>query len=384
MLVFKSFFKIIEHNKWSFAIYIAIFMCILFIAEDGSGSEMVDFEMSKVNAVIIDEDGNSLLIQGLKDYLSSYVYEVSVEDDEEKLQDALFFRKAEYILRIPKGFSENFLKGEITPLEKTLIEESPYAHFLDMQIENYWNTMSKYQRLMPELTAKELVRYTNKTLEENANVSITDKVESKLITVNFAMNYMSYVLMVIMILMIGMGLESFYKPNIYRRNACGPRPKILIYTELFSANLVLAIGVLIACLIVVSIKCNYSFFSKTGMLFVINSGMFICVVSSLGFLIGMLTKKRAVQNMIGNTLSLGFSFISGVFVSQEYLAEEVLAVAKFFPTYWYVEANKFITGATSFQLEELLPVIKAIGIQGGFAIAIACVGIVINKTKVVS
>ena len=384
MLVFKSFFKIIKHNKWSFAIYIAIFMCILFIAEDGSGSEMVDFEMSKVNAVIIDEDGNSLLTQGLKDYLSSYVYEISVEDDEEKLQDALFFRKAEYILRIPKGFSKNFLKGEITPLEKTFIEESPYAHFLDMQIENYWNTMSKYQRLMPDLTAKELVRYTNETLEETVNVSITHKVESKLIAVNFAMNYMSYVLMVIMILMIGMGLESFYKPNIYKRIACGPRPKLLIYTELLSANLVLAIGVLIACLTVVSMKCNYSFFSKTGMLFAINSGMFICVVASMGFVIGMLTKKRGVQNMIANTISLGLSFISGVFVTQEYLAQEVLAVARFFPTYWYVEANKFIAEATSFQLQELLPVIKAIGIQGGFAVAITCVGIVINKSKVLN
>ncbi len=38
--------------------------------------------------------------------------------------------------------------------------------------------------------------------------------------------------------------------------------------------------------------------------------------------------------------SLGTSFISGVFVSQEFLGEKVLTIAKFFPTYYYVKVNE--------------------------------------------
>ncbi len=38
-------------------------------------------------------------------------------------------------------------------------------------------------------------------------------------------------------------------------------------------------------------------------------------------------------------VSLGTAFISGVFVPQELLGEKVLAMAKFFPVYYYVKIN---------------------------------------------
>lgn len=45
-----------------------------------------------------------------------------------------------------------------------------------------------------------------------------------------------------------------------------------------------------------------------------------------------------MQNAIVNTVSLGSSFLCGVFVQQELLGETVPSIARFLPAYWYVKA----------------------------------------------
>ena len=42
---------------------------------------------------------------------------IDIPDDNEKLQDALFFREIEYIIRVPKGFGENLMMGKAVELE---------------------------------------------------------------------------------------------------------------------------------------------------------------------------------------------------------------------------------------------------------------------------
>ena len=44
-------------------------------------------------------------------------------------------------------------------------------------------------------------------------------------------------------------------------------------------------------------------------------------------------------------VSLGTAFVSGVFVPQELLGEKVLAMAKFFPMYYYVRINNMKAGS---------------------------------------
>ncbi len=381
MLVFKSFFKVVKYYMYSLIIYLVIYAGIMCIGTGGSDGQIVDFEMEKTNAIIINEDGDSELIQGFEKYIGQYVEKVEVEDDKEKLQDALFFREAEYILRIPKGFTEAFLQGEIRELQKTLIEDSPYAHLLDNQIETYFKTLDNYRILMPDKDLKEWMMYTDDVLKEKAEVSLTKKVSSKTKHVETSMNYMSYIMMSMIVLTISMGIEAFYKESINKRNACSAKSKTLIYIELLGANIVLAVGSLVLLLTIVSIQNNYSFFSREGMLFVLNGVTWLLVVASIGFVVGILVQSKRVQEMITNVMSLGLSFISGVFVAQEYLPIEVINVSKFLPTYWYIEANSLIADVSNFEIESLMPIINAMGIQLGFAVAIICVGIVINKQK---
>lgn len=55
-------------------------------------------------------------------------------------------------------------------------------------------------------------------------------------------------------------------------------------------------------------------------------------------IINISTNKYAIT-AIANVLSLGLSFISGVFVPQDYLSDKVLNIAKFSPVYYFVRIN---------------------------------------------
>ncbi|MBP9921148.1 MAG: ABC transporter permease, partial [Proteiniclasticum sp.] len=71
---------------------------------------------------------------------------------------------------------------------------------------------------------------------------------------------------------------------------------------------------------------------------------FILAFTSMGmsFLVGTLLKSRNAITAVSNVVSLGPSFISGVFVPQALLGEGVLTLAKVTPTYYYVTANELI------------------------------------------
>ena len=48
--------------------------------------------------------------------------------------------------------------------------------------------------------------------------------------------------------------------------------------------------------------------------------------------------------MINNILTLGMSFLCGIFIPQQMLGKGVLAFSKFLPLYWYIKNNDLISG----------------------------------------
>ena len=75
------------------------------------------FNQQKSNIAFISEE-KSPLIDGLKHELEKVANFVDLPDEKEALQDALYFRSVYYILRVPEGFTESFMKGENVQLEK--------------------------------------------------------------------------------------------------------------------------------------------------------------------------------------------------------------------------------------------------------------------------
>jgi ABC-2 type transport system permease protein len=96
-------------------------------------------------------------------------------------------------------------------------------------------------------------------------------------------------------------------------------------------------------------------------------------------LAGSLIKNHNAQSAVANTVALGLAFLSGSFVPQSLLNANVLAVARFLPTYWYVRASDQIGRLSAFSWETLKPVIFSFLIQLGFAAALICIALVVAR-----
>ncbi|MNC77436.1 hypothetical protein D3C75_1293910 [compost metagenome] len=87
------------------------------------------------------------------------------------------------------------------------------------------------------------------------------------------------------------------------------------------------------------------------------------------------------MSAIANVVGLGPSFISGVFVPQQFLWDTVLHIASFTPTYWFVQGNTRISTLTSFNWNSLSPVFYDMLIQIGFAVAFLSAALMLGKRK---
>ncbi len=70
--------------------------------------------------------------------------------------------------------------------------------------------------------------------------------------------------------------------------------------------------------------------------------MMLLVALSLAYLVGILAKNSSMLNGIVNVISLGMSFLCGVFIPLEYMSGSVRKAAMFLPVYWYEKANDLL------------------------------------------
>jgi len=105
-----------------------------------------------------------------------------------------------------------------------------------------------------------------------------------------------------------------------------------------------------------------------------NFTSYIIIAIYLTFLINNLTRNRFVINGISTVVSLGTSFISGVFVPQEFLSEKALTVAKFFPTYYFVRINER-------SINSLIDMRYDILMQVMFGVVFLLMGLYFSKVK---
>ena len=107
----------------------------------------------------------------------------------------------------------------------------------------------------------------------------------------------------------------------------------------------------------------------------------LTVSIGLTYLGGNLFDSSATMGAFSNVVSLGFSFLGGIFVPLEFLGETMRNVAKFTPTYWYVRANDAVTSIKTFADIDMGELGLACGVQLLFAAVFFCVGLAVSKYK---
>jgi ABC-2 type transport system permease protein len=382
MQVFKVYFKIVKANIGQMSIYLIIFLAIgLTYSLSTTPKSKEFFSQTKTNIAFINLDEKTTLTEGFKEYLSRNTNFVSIEDKEEKLQDALFFRDVEYIVTIPKNFTKDFLQGKPVEIEKIIVPDSITRMYVDMAINKYFNMARVYVNNVPGITEERLVKEVLKGGSSETQVQLKtfgDKKQNNAFSVSY-FNFLAYSLFAVLILGVSSTLLVFNNKNLRRRNLCSPIKDRSFNLQLIMANLVFAF----VCYIIMAgfafIINREDMLSYNGLLLCVNALAFTIAALSISYFVGLLIKNRSAQSAIANVLSLGFSFISGVFVPQELLSDKALTIASFNPTYWYVKANNAIGALSSFSFDNLSPILTYMFIELGFAIAIFSVALVVSK-----
>lgn len=382
MPVFKLCMKIIKKNLPSMLIYIGVFLGILILfATNATKKPITGFATEKCKVAFIAEE-SSPLIDGFKKELSKSAEFVNIEDNTEKLQDALYFRNVEYIIRIPKGFTDGFMKGQNVQIKKTIVPSSATAAFMDMSINQYFNTARLYVKNTGGITQAQLVEHVNQDMAHNTTVQM--KSSNQTTSHDFArnyFNYLAYVLFAVLVLGISAIMMVFNNQDLQRRNFCSPIRAGSINMQFMLANFAFSFACWLIMIAFYFVFDRADFTCANTIYLLLNSFVFTFCGACISYLIGNLAKERTAISAICNVVTLGPCFISGVFVPQELLGDTVLRIASFTPTYWFVKANAQIASLTNFDYANLSPIFSYMLIEFGFGIAFFILSLVVGKKK---
>ena len=367
-------------------VYLIVFLVISLIMSSFLAKEQLQqdrlFTQAKSNIAFISKE-NTPLVDGFKQELSRVANFVELPDETEALQDALYFRTVTYILRVPEGFTDSFMQGENVQLEKTAVPDSISSTYLDLFIEQYFNTARLYVQQMENISQESLVQYLQSDLAVSAFVELKT-IGDQPLNQNFAnyfFNFLAFSLLSVLILGMGALLLVFYDTDLMRRNACAPLSSSSVNLQFILAILVftiLAWSIMVAFCLLFNYKNSLNL---NTLYFVINSLVFAVCGTGISFLIGNLVKSHNAIPAVNNVVTLGLCFISGVFVPMELIADSVLRIASFTPTYWFVKANNQIAKLTQFDFANLEPIFTSMLIQICFALAFFVAALVANKKR---
>lgn len=385
MQVYKAFFKVIRNNLTQISIYILVFVVFAIIlgnTKENPGD--INFEDSKVNIAFINKDGDSKLIDGLKEYLSVNTNIVDIGKTKEDMQDALYFREVEYIVTIPKGFTEKILNNsEEATTEKNTIPNSASEVYVDDLVNRYLNTAKTYNLALGDISQPKLVKYISEDLDYSTKIEVSTYENGYVNNTGCRnyYNYLAYSILAILILGVTAVMLTFENKDLKMRNLSSALKMRSLNFQLVLGNISYAIVAWIIMILASFIMYKGYMFSMNGILFLVNSFIFTLAALSISLLISTIVKTRGAMSAAANVVSLGCCFISGVFVPQQYLGDTVVSIARFNPTYWYIKANEEISVLVNFTNENVAPIIYSMLIVFGFAVAILSVTLVIMKQR---
>ena len=354
MTVFKTFFRIVNKLKPTIILYTALL--IIFGAVNMKTSDNnINFVNSKPDILIINQDVNKGLTKNLIDYMKKNSNIVKVENNEEKINDSLFYREVSYVIYIPKDYRKNVLLGKNPKLDIKKTDEYD-AHLSEMMLKRYIKLQNIYNKEAG--SEDELITLINDNINDDVNVKITSKVDtSKTYNIAYYFNFASYSILAIIIYIVCLVLCSFKEESISKRinissiNYKSHNNKVLLASIVFS-SIVWLLFVIIGVIVVGDIM-----FSIRGLISIINSFIFTFCALTLSILISSLTNNKNAISGIVNVIALGSAFLCGAFVPAEYLPSSVLNFAHILPAYYYINSNDLLKNIDVINISSMHPII---------------------------
>ena len=354
MTVFKTILKILNKLKGMIILYTAILVAITALNQT-SGNNMTNFEDSKPSVLIVNKDSEDNIAKGFEDYISKHSEIKDIDTkDEDKINDAIFYRDVNYVIYIPKDFGKNLLDGKNPSLEyKSCGDE--YSSYAQMMVEKYIKTVLIYKDYY---SGAELISKVNKVVDKDTKVYMKTTLDtSKLSSMTQYFNILNYALLAGCVYCISMILASLNDETVRKRTIISSFNYKKYNRIVLLSNSIVIFAMWILYMILALILFKDLIFSSNGLGYVINSFVFTICSLTIGFLIGNITQNKNAIGGIVNVIALGTSFLCGCFVPFEYMPDYVLKIAHILPTYYYVANNQLIKTMEVFNFESIKPLL---------------------------
>ena len=379
MTVYKTFLKILKKNLATVILYTSILVIFAGFNMQTNESSM-GFVSSKPDILIVNNDKDGAITKDLVKYLKKNSTSNKIKDTEEARLDALFYNDTDYIIYIPKGFSEDFMNGNLKEIEVKSGGNFNSA-YAEMLLNRYLNLASTYKKITND--EKAIISMINNTLKTDTEVNVTTKLDTdSLERAAFFYNFSSYSILACLIFIICLILSIFNNEKIRKRNIISSTNYKKINRELLFANLGFSLIIWLIYILLSIILVGSVMFTANGLLIILNSLIFLVLATTLAFFLGTLINNKDAINGIMNVVALGSSFLCGVFVPMEYLPDFVVSIAKIIPTYYFVKSNEIIKTLEEINFTTLTPVFINMVVLVGFSIVfIILTNVVTNKRR---
>ncbi len=383
MQVFKAYFKTLYANKIQFVMYFAVFMLILGImGKSGITEANRTFEGRHMIAAVIDNDGTEMSM-AVKKYLAATC---TVTDprtsDLETLKDDANFGMLDYVVIIPDGFGEKVKDGDFKEsLEYLSYPRSAGGYLMTERMNSFVKNISVY--LKCGYSEKEAAERALKTAEKTADVTMlkTQKGNTSDSMLFYYFQYYAYAALMMMLVGIGEVSSEFRKEDLINRMKCTPLTPAGKSIQMIAGYITTGVAVWAAFMMCAALFCH----SDPGLYklgsYAVNAFVITIVGLSLSFFISTFVRDTNVINMVANTLVMGMCFLSGIYVSVEYMSASVLSFARFLPTYWFVKANWLVAGNSALTGSAAVTFRNYLLIQSLFAAVFLTCGMAVTKLK---
>ena len=380
MQVFKSFFKVLKKNITQIIIYIIVYLIISVIISN-IFQEEGEMQFAKVSLNIgVENQDEGLLGAALTEYLGEGNNLKEIPKEKEALQDAMYYQEIDYVLVIPKGFTEKFAAGDREGLlQGTVVPGSATASFIENEMEGFLKTVSMYLEAGFEI--KKALELTAEDMEQKAEVVFLNESDNMQLSGGFFFfQYIPYVFLCIMILGIGAVMKTFKNKDLSARNKCSSMSFIKQNLQIILGCTVFTVSVYLIFMVMACFCTGDYMLTTQGALSAANAFLFSICALSVAWFVSHFAKNTAEVSVFSNLFGLSFSFLGGVFVSLELMGEGAKQVAKFVPSYWYVIANREIQNVNGFA--DAAQVYQSFLVVVLFALAFFTAGLLVNRMKV--
>lgn len=336
MTVFNTFWKVVKKNKGIIILY-----TVLLIAFGGinlkANTKDLNFVNSKPDILIINHD-DGIFSKNLIKYMKSNSNILKIKEDEDSINDALFYRDVNYVIYIPKNYSNDVENG-MNPQINVKSTKDYNASLAEMILNEYIRVQNVYSNL--SLDRNSLINLINSSLEKRSKIKIESKLDTeKLANVTSYFNFASYSIMAIIIFIICLVLSSFKiisKRTIISSMSYKKYNRMLLLSSLIYSLIVWFIFILLGIFIF-----KGSLLTLRGVIYIINTFIFTFCSLTIALLISTVVSDKNAINGIVNVISLGSAFLCGAFVPAEYLPDFVLKISHVLPAYWYINSNNLL------------------------------------------